>query len=113
MKFLNYIKLHWKGELPLPLAYLANFIGVATLLWFTLWIMVENLDWNAGILQRGLIVYTLCFSLAIYVWGAVGALMTLLKIHGKPILYIAYPVYVIGVIRFIRYFWKIISMYFG
>jgi hypothetical protein len=113
MKFFNYIKLHWKGELPLPLAYLANFVGVAALLGLCLSLLVENLDWNAGLFHQGVIVYTLCFSLVIYVWGAVGALMTLLKINGKPILYIAYPIYVIGVIRFVRYFLQIFQFYFG
>lgn len=113
MKAVNYIKLHWKGELPLAMAYLVNYVLVTTIIGLALWQMVENLEWNSGLLQRGVIVYSLCFSIVIYVWGAVGALRSLLKISGNPILYIAYPVYAISMIRFVRFFWKIIEAYFG
>lgn len=113
MKVISYIKLHWEGQLPLTLSYLANYLLVSALCGLYLWQLIEIVDWNAGLFQRGVIIYSLFFVAALYGWGAIGALRALLKIHGDPILYLAYPLYAIGVIRFVRYFWRILGYYFG
>lgn len=113
MNVITYIKLHGRGDLPLPLAYLANFLLVSGFLSLCLLLITKNIDWNTGLFYRGIVVYTLFFSVVIYTWGAVGAFRAMLKYEGKAILYIAYPVFFISVIRFVVFYRSVLLFYFG
>lgn len=113
MNIVSYVKLHGKGELPLPLAYLGNFVLMSAALSLMLWGITANIDWEAGLLQRGIVVYGLFFTLVIYAWGAVGAFRSMLKYNGQGILYIAYPLFFLAVIRFFVFYRSVVLHFFG
>jgi len=107
-RIFRYLKLHWQGLLPFGLSFLANYVLVTAILGFGLWGVVENVAWNEGLLQRGLIVYSLSFAVTIFVWAAVGAFRALLS-NKSSMVWLAYLYFCFSVFRFCRFIYAIVG----
>ena len=105
---IGYLKLHWQGLLPFGLSFLANYVLVTAILGFGLWAVVNNVVWNEGLLQRGLIVYSLSFALVVFGWAAVGAFRALLN-NKSSMVWLAYLYFFFSVFRFGRFIFSIVT----
>ena len=108
-KTLRYLKLHWQGLLPLGLSFLANYVLVTAILGFGLWGLVANVSWNAGLFQRGLIVYVLSFAIVVFGWAAVGAFRAMLKNGSNSLIWLAYVYFFFSLFRFGRFIYNLLQ----
>jgi hypothetical protein len=107
-KVFNYLKLQWQGLLPFALSFLANYVVVTAILGMGLFHVVSNFSWDEGTFQRGVIVYSLCLSLFVFVWAATGAFRALIA-NKSAMVWLAYVYFAFSVFRFGRFYWSIVS----